>query len=132
MDKKVYKVLCQEVDSRTLNVLNAFNLVAEEYELHAKSKKWELLRRQSRNLLIKHHYSNGKMMDALATAIKNIQDGTVKLGFIKRFQAAYYLSKAYNYYLATNQTIIECAKETGIIDEDENYITNEDDKNESK
>ena len=120
MDKKVYKVLCQEVDSRTFNVLNAFNIVAEEYELHAKSKKWELLRKQSRNLLIKHHYSNGKMMDALDTAIKNIQDGTVKLGFIKRFQAAYYLSKAYNYYLYTNQTLIECAKETGIIDEDEN------------
>ena len=123
MDKKVYKALCQEVDSRTLNVLNAFNIVAEEYELHAKSKKWELLRKQSRNLLIKHYYSNGKMMDALDTAIKNIQDGTVKLGFIKRFQAAYYLSKAYNYYLATNQTKIEWAKETGIIDEDENYIT---------
>ena len=29
MDKKVYKVLCKEVDSRTLNVLNAFNIVAE-------------------------------------------------------------------------------------------------------
>ena len=132
MDKKVYKALCKEVDSRTLNVLNAFNIVAEEYELHAKSKKWELLRKQSRNLLIKHYYSNGKMMDALDTAIKNIQDGTVKLGFIKRFQAAYYLSKAYNYYLATNQTLIECAKETGIIDEDENYITYEGDTDESK
>ncbi len=132
MDKKVYKVLCKEVDSRTLNVLNAFNLVAEEYELHAKSKKWELLKKQSRKLLIKHHYSNGKMMDALDTTIKNIQDGTVKLGFIKRFQAVYYLSKAYNYYLCTNQTLIECAKETGIIDEDENYITYEGDKNESK
>ena len=132
MDKKVYKTLCQEVDSRTLNALNAFNLVAEEYELHAKSKKWELLRKQSRNLLIKHYYSNGKMMDALDTAIKNIQDGTVKLGLIKRFQAVYYLSKAYNYYLYTNQTLIECAKEAGIIDEDENYITYEGDTDESK
>ena len=132
MDKKVYKALCQEVDSRTLSVLNAFNIVAEEYELHAKSKKWELLRKQSRNLLIKHYYSNGKMMDALDTAIKNIQDGTVKLWFIKRFQAAYYLSKAYNYYLYTNQTLIECAKVTGIIDEDENYITYEGDTDESK
>ena len=130
MDKKVYKSLCKEVDSRTLNVLNAFNLVAEEYELHAKSKKWELLKKQSRKLLIKHHYSNGKMMKALDAAIQNIQDGTVKLGFIKRFQAVYYLSKAYNYYLYTNQTLIECAKETGIIDEDENYITYEGDKNE--
>ena len=119
MDKKVYRSLCKEVDSRTLNVLNAFNLVAEEYELHAKSKKWELLRKQSRNLLIKHHYSNGKMMEALDTAIKNIQDGTVKLGFIKRFQAVYYLSKAYNYYLCTNYTLIECAHECGIIDNDE-------------
>ena len=119
MDKKVYKTLCQEVDSRTLNVLNAFNIVAEEYELHSKSKKWELLRKQSRNLLIKHHYSNGKMMDALYTAIKNLQDGTVPMGFFKKVKAIHYLSKAYNYYLATNATLVECAHECGIIDDDE-------------
>ena len=132
MNKQIYDTLTKEADRRTLDVLNAFNIVAQEYEDHAKSKKWELLRKQSRNLLIKHHYSNGKMMDALDIAIKNLQDGTVPMGFFKKVKAIHYLSKAYNYYLATNATLVECAKETGIIDEDENYITYEGDKNESK
>ena len=132
MNKKIYDTLCKELDGRTLDVLNTFNIAAEEYEAHAKSKKWELLRKQSRNLLVKHHYSNGKMMDALDIAIKNLQDGTVPMGFFKKVKAIHYLTKAYNYYLATNQTLIECAKETGIIDEDENYITYEGDTDESK
>lgn len=130
MDKKIYDTLCKEVDGRTLDVLNAFNIVAQEYEDHAKSKKWELLRKQSRNLLIKHHYSNGKMMEALDTAIKNLQDGTVPMGFFKKVKAIYYLSKAYNYYFYTNETLLEVARECGILDNDEQYIKYEGDKNE--
>ena len=119
MNKQIYDTLCKEVDGRTLDVLNAFNIAAEEYEAHEKSKKYELLRKQCRNLLIKHHYSNGKMMEALNTAIKNLQDGTVQMGFFKKVKAIHYLSKAYNYYLCTNYTLIECAHECGIIDDDE-------------
>lgn len=130
MNKQIFDTLCKELDGRTLDVLNAFNIAVEEYEAHAKSKKYELLRKECRNLLIKHHYSNGKMMDALNTAIQNLQDGTVPMGFFKKVKAIHYLSKAYNYYFATNATLVECAKETGIIDEDENYITYEGDKNE--
>ena len=43
-----------------------------------------------------------------------------------------WLSKTFNYYLTTNQTLIEVARENGVIDKDETEIVIGGDKNESK
>ena len=76
--------------------------------------------------------ANKKMMSALDATLKELYDGKIKVGFIEQFRSAKWLSKTFNYYLSTNQTLIEVARENGVIDEDETEIVIGGDKNESK
>ena len=72
------------------------------------------------------------MMSALDATLKELYDGKIKVGFIEQLRSTKWLSKTFNYYLATNQTLIEVARENGVIDEDETEIIVGGDKNESK
>ena len=132
MDKKVYKALCQEVDGRTTKCFEIFNYMINEYEDKGKTRKYEFYRKQARKELVLNLVANKKMMSALDATLKELYDGTINVGFIEQFRSAKWLSKTFNYYLATNQTLIEVARENGVIDEDETEIVIGGDKNESK
>ena len=132
MDKKVYKVLCQEVDGRTTKCFEIFNYMINEYEDKGKTRRYEFYRRQARKELVLNLLANKKMMSALDATLKELYDGTINVGFIEQFRSAKWLSKTFNYYLSTNQTLIEVARENGVIDEDETEIVVGGDKNESK
>lgn len=132
MDKKVYKALCQEVDGRTTKCFELFNFMINEYEDRGKTRKYEFYRKQARKELVLNLIANKKMMSALDATLKELYDGTIKVGFIEQFRSAKWLSKTFNYYLSTNQTLIEVARENGVIDEDETEIVIGGDKNESK
>ena len=132
MDKKVYKALCQEVDGRTTKCFEIFNFMINEYEDKGKTRRYEFYRRQARKELVLNLLANKKMMSALDATLKELYDGTINVGFIEQFRSAKWLSKTFNYYLSTNQTLIEVARENGVIDEDETEIVVGGDKNESK
>ena len=132
MDKKVYKALCQEVDGRTTKCFEIFNYMINEYEDKGKTRRYEFYRRQARKELVLNLLANKKMMSALDATLKELYDGTINVGFIEQFRSAKWLSKTFNYYLSTNQTLIEVARENGVIDEDETEIVVGGDKNESK
>ena len=132
MDKKVYKALCQEVDGRTSKCFEVFNFMINEYEDKGKTRRYEFYRRQARKELVLNLVANKKMMSALDATLKELYDGTINVGFIEQFRSAKWLSKTFNYYLSTNQTLIEVARENGVIDEDETEIVVGGDKNESK
>ena len=132
MDKKVYKALCQEVDGRTTKCFEIFNYMINEYEDKGKTRKYEFYRKQARKELVLNLVANKKMMSALDATLKELYDGTINVGFIEQFRSAKWLSKTFNYYLSTNQTLIEVARENGVIDEDETEIVVGGDKNESK
>ena len=132
MDKKVYKALCQEVDGRTSKCFEVFNFMINEYEDKGKTRRYEIYRRQARKELVLNLVANKKMMSALDATLKELYDGTINVGFIEQFRSAKWLSKTFNYYLSTNQTLIEVARENGVIDEDETEIVIGGDTNESK
>ena len=132
MDKKVYKALCQEVDGRTSKCFEVFNFMINEYEDKGKTRRYEFYRRQARKELVLNLLANKKMMSALDATLKELYDGTINVGFIEQFRSAKWLSKTFNYYLSTNQTLIEVARENGVIDEDETEIVIGGDTNESK
>ena len=132
MDKKVYKALCQEVDGRTTKCFEVFNFMIDEFENRGKTRRYEFYRKQARKELVLNLVANKKMMSALDTTLKELYDGKIKVGFIEQLRSAKWLSKTFNYYLSTNQTLIEVAKENGVIDEDETEIVIGGDKNESK
>ena len=132
MDKKVYKALCQEVDGRTSKCFEVFNFMINEYEDKGKTRRYEFYRRQARKELVLNLLANKKMMSALDATLKELYDGTINVGFIEQFRSAKWLSKTFNYYLSTNQTLIEVARENGVIDEDETEIVIGDDTDESK
>ena len=132
MDKKVYKALCQEVDGRTSKCFEVFNFMINEYEDKGKTRRYEFYRRQARKELVLNLLANKKMMSALDATLKELYDGTINVGFIEQFRSAKWLSKTFNYYLSTNQTLIEVARENGVIDEDETEIVVGGDTDESK
>lgn len=132
MDKKVYKALCQEVDGRTTKCFEVFNFMINEYEDRGKTRRYEFYRKQARKELVLNLVANKKMMSALDATLKELYDGTINVGFIEQFRSAKWLSKTFNYYLSTNQTLIEVARENGVIDEDETEIVIGGDTNESK
>ena len=132
MDKNVYKSLCQEVDGRTTKCFEVFNFMINEYEDRGKTRRYEFYRKQARKELVLNLVANKKMMSALDATLKELYDGTIKVGFIEQLRSAKWLSKTFNYYLSTNQTLIEVARENGVIDEDETEIVVGGDKNESK
>ena len=132
MDKKVYKALCQEVDGRTSKCFEVFNFMINEYEDKGKTRRYEFYRRQARKELVLNLVANKKMMSALDATLKELYDGTINVGFVEQFRSAKWLSKTFNYYLSTNQTLIEVARENGVIDEDETEIVIGGDTNESK
>ena len=132
MDKKVYKALCQEVDGRTSKCFEVFNFMINEYEDKGKTRRYEFYRRQARKELVLNLVANKKMMSALDATLKELYDGTINVGFIEQFRSAKWLSKTFNYYLSTNQTLIEVARENGVIDEDETEIVVGGDTDESK
>ena len=132
MDKKVYKVLCKEVDGRTTKCFEVFNFMINEYEDKGKTRRYEFYRRQARKELVLNLVANKKMMSALDATLKELYDGKIKVGFIEQLRSMKWLSKTFNYYLSTNQTLIEVARENGVIDEDETEIIIGGDTNESK
>ena len=132
MDKKVYKSLIKEVDGRTTKCFEVFNFMINEYEDKGKTRRYEFYRRQARKELVLNLVANKKMMSALDATLKDLYDGKINVGFIEQFRSAKWLSKTFNYYLATNQTLIDVARENGVIDEDETEVVIGGDKNESK
>ena len=132
MDKKVYKSLCQEVDARTTKCFEAFNYMINENEDRGKTRRYEFYRKQARKELVLNLVANKKMMSALDATLKDLYDGKIKVGFIEQLRSMKWLSKTFNYYLATNQTLIEVARENGVIDEDETEVIIGGDTNESK
>ena len=132
MDKIVYKWLCKEIDGRTTKCLEVFNYMINEYEDKGKTRRYEFYRRQARKELVINLVANKKMMSALDATLKELYDVKIKVGFIEQLRSMKWLSKTFNYYLATNQTLIEVARENGVIDKDETEIVVGGDKNESK
>lgn len=132
MDKKIFKSLCQEVDGRTTKCFEVFNYMIDEYENRGKTRRYEFYRKQARKELVLNLVANKKMMSALDATLKELYDGKIKVGFIEQLRSMKWLSKTFNYYLATNQILIEVARENGVIDKDETEVVIGGDTNESK
>lgn len=121
MNRKIYKELCKECDKRTIHVFNVFNKVINEYEENAKSPYYKKLLNYARYELVLNLQVNKRIYESVKEEFYNIQKST-KYGAIKKIKILYWLSSIHNYYVITSNTLIETAKENGILGEDETKI----------
>lgn len=107
MERKTYKELIKEVDSRTVKVLEKMNQSMEKpYDLD--------LRAEIGKELILNVKANQKMLHLVNQLIKDNETST-KIGLFTKLKNVYYLVKINNYYIATNEVLLETALEYGFV-----------------
>lgn len=121
MNRKIYKELCVECDKRTTHVINVFNKVIEEYEANGKSCRYNRLLKYARMQLALNLQANKRMYSAVKDEFYSVKSSN-KYHYFQKLRILYWLSSVHNYYVATYNTLVEIAKENGIIEPDAKVI----------
>lgn len=119
MNKKMFAELSEVVDERVAIVIEKFNAVIEEYENNGTTEQYVHLRDVARRELLISLIGNQKMLDALKEDYDKIVDSVTIFTVFKTIRRLKWIVKTYNYYLASNEVLLETARENNIVDKDE-------------
>ena len=119
MNKKMFAELSEVADERVAIVIEKFNAVIEEYENNGTTEQYIHLRDVARRELLISLIGNQKMLDALKEDYDKIVDSVTIFTVFKTIRRLKWIVKTYNYYLASNEVLLETARENNIVDEDE-------------
>lgn len=119
MNKKMFVELSKVVDERAEMVIEKFNTAIEEYESNGATEQYVYLRDVARKELLISLIGNQKMLDALKEDYDKIVDSVTIFTVFKTIRRLKWIVKTYNYYLASNEVLLETARENNIVDEDE-------------
>ena len=119
MNKKMFVELSKIVDERVEMMIEKFNTIIEEYESNGATEQYMYLRDVARKELLVSLIGNEKVLDALKEDYDKILNGVTIFTMFKTVRMLKWIAKTYNYYLASNEVLLETARENNIIDEDE-------------
>ena len=119
MNKKMFVELSKIVDERVEMMIEKFNTAIEEYESNGATEQYMYLRDVARKELLVSLIGNEKVLDALKEDYGKIFNGATIFTIFKTVRMLKWIAKTYNYYLASNEVLLETARENNIIDEDE-------------
>lgn len=119
MNKKMFVELSEVVDERVEMVIEKFNTAIEEYESNGATEQYMYLRDVARKELLISLIGNEKVLDALKEDYDKILNGVTIFTMFKTVRMLKWIAKTYNYYLASNEVLLETARENNMIDEDE-------------
>ena len=119
MNKKMFAELSEVADERVAIVIEKFNAVIEEYENNGTTEQYIHLRDVARKELLVSLIGNEKVLDALKEDYDKILNGVTIFTMFKTVRMLKWIAKTYNYYLASNEVLLETARENNMIDEDE-------------
>lgn len=119
MNKKMFIELSKIVDERVEMMIEKFNTAIEEYESNGATEQYMYLRDVARKELLVSLIGNEKVLDALKEDYDKILNGVTIFTMFKTVRMLKWIVKTYNYYLASNEVLLETARENNIIDEDE-------------
>ena len=119
MNKKMFVELSKAIDERVEMVIEKFNIAIEEYESNGATEQYVYLRDVARKELLVNLIGNEKVLDALKEDYDKILSGVTIFTMFKTVRMLKWIAKTYNYYLASNEVLLETARENNMIDEDE-------------
>ena len=119
MNKKMFVELSKIVDERVEMMIEKFNTIIEEYESNGATEQYMYLRDVARKELLVSLIGNEKVLDALKEDYDKILNGVTIFTMFKTVRMLKWIAKTYNYYLASNEVLLETARENNMIDEDE-------------
>ena len=119
MNKKMFVELSKIVDERVEMMIEKFNTAIEEYESNGATEQYMYLRDVARKELLVSLIGNEKVLDALKEDYDKILNGVTIFTMFKIVRMLKWIAKTYNYYLASNEVLLETARENNMIDEDE-------------
>ncbi len=119
MNKKMFVELSKIVDERVEMMIEKFNTAIEEYESNGATEQYIYLRDVARKELLVSLIGNEKVLDALKEDYDKILNGVTIFTMFKTVRMLKWIAKTYNYYLASNEVLLETARENNMIDEDE-------------
>lgn len=119
MNKKMFIELSKVVDERVEMMIEKFNTAIEEYESNGATEQYVYLRDVARKELLISLIGNEKVLDALKEDYDKILNDVTIFTMFKTVRMLKWIAKTYNYYLASNEVLLEMARENDMIDEDE-------------
>lgn len=119
MNKKMFVELSKAIDERVEMVIEKFNTAIEEYESNGATEQYMYLRDAARKELLVSLIGNEKVLDALKEDYDKILNDVTIFTMFKTVRMLKWIAKTYNYYLASNEVLLETSIENNMIDEDE-------------
>ena len=119
MNKRMFLELSKAVDERVIVVIERFNIAIKEFENNGQTTAYVRLREEARKELFSSLIGNQRMLDALKEDYDELLNSVTIFTMFKTVRMLKWIAKTYNYYLASNEVLLETARENNIIDEDE-------------
>ena len=126
MNKRMFLELSKAVDERVTVVIEKFNIVIEEFENNGQTTAYVRLREEARKELFSSLIGNQRMLDALKEDYDELLNSVTIFTMFKTVRMLKWIAKTYNYYLASNEVLLETARENNMVDEDEIKVNTND------
>ena len=126
MNKRMFLELSKAVDERVTVVSERFNIAIEEFENNGQTTAYARLREEARKELLSSLIGNQRMLDALKEDYDKLLNSVTIFTMFKTVRMLKWIAKTYNYYLASNEVLLETARESNMVDEDEIKVNTKD------
>ena len=126
MNKRMFLELSKAVDERVTVVIEKFNIAIEEFENNGQTTAYARLREEARKELLSSLIGNQRMLDALKEDYDKLLNSVTIFTMFKTVRMLKWIAKTYNYYLASNEVLLETARENNMVDEDEIKVNTND------
>lgn len=126
MNKRMFLELSKAVDERVTVVIERFNIAIEEFENNGQTTAYARLREEARKELFSSLIGNQRMLDALKEDYDKLLNSVTIFTMFKTVRMLKWIAKTYNYYLASNEVLLETARENNMVDEDEIKVNTND------
>lgn len=126
MNKRMFLELSKAVDERVTVVIEKFNIAIEEFENNGQTTAYARLREEARKELLSSLIGNQRILDALKEDYDNLLNSVTIFTMFKTVRMLKWIAKTYNYYLASNEVLLETARENNMVDEDEIKVNTND------
>lgn len=126
MNKRMFLELSKAVDEKVTVVIEKFNIAIEEFENNGQTTAYVRLREEARKELLSSLIGNQRMLDALKEDYDKLLNSVTIFTMFKTVRMLKWIAKTYNYYLASNEVLLETARESNMVDEDEIKVNTKD------
>lgn len=126
MNKRMFLELSKAVDEKVAVVIEKFNIAIEEFENNGQTTTYTRLREEARKELLSSLIGNQRMLDALKEDYDKLLNSVTIFTMFKTVRMLKWIAKTYNYYLASNEVLLETARESNMVDEDEIKVNTKD------